>query len=101
MDDNTIEGAIKEGVGRVQDAYGGVTGDLGVQAKGKLNEAAGVAQRLYGRAADEARGLASNADEFVAEQPYVAIAAAAALGLIIGLLLGGSAAGGRTVYVRD
>jgi len=99
MDDNTIEGAIKEGVGRVQDAYGGAVGDLGVQAKGKFNEAAGVAQRLYGRAADQARGLASNADELVADQPYVLIAAAAVLGLIVGLLLGAS--NGRTVYVRD
>ena len=99
MDQHEIEGAIKEGVGRVQDAYGGATGDLNTQARGKLNEVAGVAQRLYGRTADQARGLASNADAFVADQPYVAIGAAAMLGLIVGLLLGG--AGARTVYLRD
>jgi ElaB/YqjD/DUF883 family membrane-anchored ribosome-binding protein len=99
MDDNTIEGAIKEGVGRVQDAYGGATGDLGVQAKGKLNEAAGVAQRIYGDTVDQARELANTASDFVAERPYAAMGVAALLGLVVGLLLG--SAGGRTVYLRD
>ena len=99
MQDDEIEGAIRDGVGRVQDAYGGATGDLGVQARGKLNQAAGKVQKAYGQASERARGLASNADEFVAEQPYLAIGAAALFGLVVGLLMGN--AGARTVYLRD
>jgi ElaB/YqjD/DUF883 family membrane-anchored ribosome-binding protein len=99
MDENRIEGVVREGIGRVQDAYGGGVGDLGVQARGKLNEAAGEAQNLYGRALDQARDIADEAAELIRDQPYAAAGVAALVGLVVGLLLGGSG-NEKIVYVR-
>ncbi len=86
-DRNEIEGSIREGVGHVQDAVGGFTGDLDLQGEGKLNEAAGGAQKQAGRIADKARGLVQDVGELIVERPYAAVGAAALVGLVIGLLL--------------
>ncbi len=37
MDENTTEGAITEGVGKLKDAAGGLTGDTGLQGEGKVD----------------------------------------------------------------
>jgi uncharacterized protein YjbJ (UPF0337 family) len=87
MDENEIEGAVKEGVGHVQDAVGGATGDVDLQAKGKLNEAAGGAQKQVGRVVDRARGAVSEAGGVIARRPYAAVGVAALVGLVVGLLL--------------
>ncbi len=49
MTDERIEGVLRQGAGRVQDAVGGLTGDAKTQAKGKLNQAAGALQDTYGQ----------------------------------------------------
>ena len=87
MDENRIEGAAKEGLGRVQDTFGAAMGDASAQVRGKLNEAAGKAQNLYGQAADQARDLGGQAGDWVAENPWQAVGVAAAFGLVIGLLI--------------
>ena len=55
MPADQIEGVAKQGVGRVEDAVGGLTGDDKTQAKGKLNEAAGSLQQTYGQVKDKAQ----------------------------------------------
>ncbi len=87
MDDNRIEGAVKEGVGRVQDAFGGGFGDEGLQARGKLNEAAGGLQNAYGQVVERAKDVLDDAADLIERQPYAAAGAAALLGLLAGLLI--------------
>ena len=58
MSEDRIEGGVKQGVGHVQDAVGGLTGDDKTQAKGKVNEAAGSAQNAYGQVKDKAQDVA-------------------------------------------
>jgi len=83
MDENRIEGAAREAVGRAQDAFGAAIGDAPTQLRGKLNEAAGAAQILYGRAADRAR----ETHDWVSDNPWPAAGVAAAIGLVIGLIV--------------
>ena len=88
MDENEVVGAVKTGAGRIQGAAGALTVNNGMEARGKLNEAAGSAQKLYGQAADQVRGAAGAAGELITEQPMASIAIAAVAGLALGLLIG-------------
>ena len=117
MSEDRIEGGVKQGVGRVQDAVGGLTGSDSTQAKGKVNEAAGSVQNAYGQVKDKALDVAGQVkdqlhevtgqareraqdvlgevEEFVRAQPLQALAGGIAAGLVLGLLL----RGGKTVYI--
>ncbi len=108
MTDDRIEGAAKQGLGRVQDAIGGITGGDKTQLRGKLNEAAGTAQNAYGQVKDQASDVLDQVkdqfedsydqvESFVREQPFAAAAVAVGVGLVLGMLLRG---GRKTVYVR-
>ena len=108
MSEDRIEGTAKKGFGHVQDAVGGLIGDNGTQAKGKLNQAAGSVQDAYGKVLDQAQDAVGQAkdvaqdvygeiEQFVSDQPYLAVAAGVGVGLVLGLLLSG---GRKTVYVR-
>jgi ElaB/YqjD/DUF883 family membrane-anchored ribosome-binding protein len=68
-------------------SVGGLAGDLDLQAKGKLNEAAGGAQKQAGRAAEQARELAGEVGELIVARPYAAVGVAALVGFVIGLLV--------------
>jgi uncharacterized protein YjbJ (UPF0337 family) len=91
MTDDRIEGAVREGVGRVQDAVGGLVGDPGQQVKGKLNQAAGSVQNAYGKARDAAASQATDLygefEEFANRRPVASIGIGVALGLLLGLLM--------------
>jgi len=118
MSGDRIEGAIKNGVGHLQDAAGGLVGDNGLQAKGKLKEAAGFLQDAFGQVKDHAAEILSDVTEqasdalgqvkgqtkgavaearvryddlaeFVIDNPLAAIGIAAGVGLLIGLILRG------------
>ena len=95
MTDDRIAGTAKNFGGKVQEAYGDATGDLGSQVKGKLRQAEGAVQDLYGQAKDTAadaaetlRQTASDADDYIRkmieERPYTVAIAALALGFLIG-----------------
>jgi uncharacterized protein YjbJ (UPF0337 family) len=98
MSDQQIEGLAREGVGRVKDSAGALAGDARLQAKGKLDEAAGMIQRTLGdvqgqaeRLLDEVqvRGVEARdeVDAFVRRSPWVSVAVAAGIGLLAGLAL--------------
>jgi uncharacterized protein YjbJ (UPF0337 family) len=54
-----VTGVANQGVGRVQDAVGGLTGHADLQAKGKIKEAVGTVQQAFG----EAKGSVKDAFE--------------------------------------
>ena len=98
MTDDRIEGAARKGFGKVQDAFGSLTGDARTQAEGKLNDAAGTVQNAFGQARDRAGDLYDLVEDYAKDQPVAALAITLGLGLMLGLVIGG--AGGRTLYVR-
>ena len=98
MTDQRVEGVARKGVGRLQDAVGGLIGNDGVQLKGKLNEAAGTVQDAYGQAAQRAQDLVGDIRGYAQDEPIKALAIGVATGLVLGLLLWG---GRRAVYRRD
>jgi len=55
MDKDRIGGAAKDAVGKVESAIGDVTGDTETKASGRVREAAGTVQNLYGQAKDAAK----------------------------------------------
>jgi ElaB/YqjD/DUF883 family membrane-anchored ribosome-binding protein len=98
MAEEQFEGLAREGLGRVEDGTGGLVGDAGLQAKGKLNEAAGAVQRALGdvqagaeRLVGDAQSLGQDAcdevDAFVRRSPWVSVAIAAGIGLLAGLAM--------------
>lgn len=111
MDDQVV-GIARQGLGRMQDAVGGLTGDAALQGKGKINEAAGAAQHAFGEAKSslleavddvvggmrgELHAQLDTIENYVAERPLQALGIAAGVGLLLGLLLRGRS---RTVYAR-
>jgi uncharacterized protein YjbJ (UPF0337 family) len=79
VDENEVEGTIRDLGGKVQDAVGGLTGDTATQAEGKMNQAYGKAQKTFGAAAEELRDNVKN-------QPLTAMMIVGAIGVAIGLL---------------
>ena len=52
MDENEIKGAGKGMLGKIKDAVGGLTGDAGLQAEGKVEQVGGKVQKQFGGTAD-------------------------------------------------
>ena len=69
MDKDRIAGATKEFAGKAEGALGDMANDASTQATGRLREAAGTAQNLYGQAKDAARD-ATDAAASYAKQAY-------------------------------
>jgi uncharacterized protein YjbJ (UPF0337 family) len=61
MDKDQIVGSTKNFAGRVESTVGDIAGDARTQAAGRVREAAGTAQNLYGQAKDAAREAADTA----------------------------------------
>ena len=98
MAEQQIEGLAREGLGRIEDGAGGLVGNAKLQARGKLDQAAGAiqrtlgdvqgqAERLFGEAQTKSLEARDEVDAFVHRSPWVAVAVAAGIGLLAGLLL--------------
>ena len=74
MDENRLYGTARNVGGKVEEGVGRATGDVKTQLQGKLDQAAGAAQDLYGQTADAARDTAGNLDKWlrntIETQPY-------------------------------
>jgi uncharacterized protein YjbJ (UPF0337 family) len=55
MDNDRISGSAKDFGGRVEGSIGDIAGDTKTRAAGRIREATGAAQNLYGQAKDTAR----------------------------------------------
>jgi uncharacterized protein YjbJ (UPF0337 family) len=89
MTDDRIMGAVKNGLGRVEDAAGGLTGDLRTQARGKIDQAAGAVQEKFGKAREQAQDIYGEVEDFAKAQPFTALAVTLGVGVVLGLLLRG------------
>jgi uncharacterized protein YjbJ (UPF0337 family) len=88
MDEDRIDGAVRNAAGHAKDAAGGLTGDASLQAEGKVDEALGNLQQRYGQAASVARDTAGDVRTIVRGQPMTALLVAGGIGFLIGLLRG-------------
>jgi uncharacterized protein YjbJ (UPF0337 family) len=88
MDENRIEGTVRNVGGKVQEGFGKVTGNARTQAEGLANQAAGAAQDFYGQAADTARDTASGFEKAlrhtIETQPYTSALVALGIGWLLG-----------------
>lgn len=87
VDENEVKGTVTEGVGKVKDAAGGLTGDSGLQAEGKFDQVQGTVQKEYGDFLEQAKEQLEEATVLVREQPFAAIGIAAGIGFLLGFLL--------------
>lgn len=97
MSEDRIEGGLKKGVGKVEDAWGGLTGDAGRQTKGKADQAMSTAQDALGQAKDKAADFYGEIESYAKDEPMLAASIALAVGVVLGFALRG---GRKTVYVR-
>ena len=99
MDENRVEGTIKNEGGKVQEGFGRMTGDAKTQAEGVVNQVRGSAQDLYGQARDSASQIADEAGvrarqaassfenalrNTIESQPYTAVFIALGIGWLLG-----------------
>jgi uncharacterized protein YjbJ (UPF0337 family) len=64
MDKDRIAGAAKDAAGKVEGAFGDITGDAETKASGRVREATGTVQNLYGQAKDAVKGASDTAASF-------------------------------------
>ena len=85
MDEDRISGTARNVGGKIEEGVGRLTGDARPQIQGKLDQAAGAAQDLYGQTADAARDTAATFDKWlrrtIETQPYT-VAIVARLGSV-------------------
>jgi uncharacterized protein YjbJ (UPF0337 family) len=88
MDEDRISGTARNLGGKVEEGVGRVTGDAKTQIQGKLDQAAGAAQDLYGQTADAARDAATTFDKLlrttIETQPYTTAIVALGIGWLLG-----------------
>ena len=88
MDENRVEGNIRNAGGKFQEGVGRATGDTKSKVEGAVNQAAGTAQELYGQAADLVRQNAPPLEAWlrntIETQPYTTVIAALGIGWLLG-----------------
>ena len=91
MDEDRIKGAADNIGGRLKDAAGGMLGDASMQAEGKADQVSGRVQNAYGSAKDAvgegAATFADQVEDFVHDQPVVAMLTAATIGFLFARLI--------------
>ncbi|AHI26127.1 CsbD family protein [Komagataeibacter swingsii] len=80
------EGIMDQGIGRLKDAAGGLTGNVGMQAEGKVDQLSGMARQEFADLYEEGEGKVERAVTFVRERPLFSLGIAAVLGTVIGLI---------------
>jgi uncharacterized protein YjbJ (UPF0337 family) len=88
MDQDRISGTARNVGGKIEEGIGRLTGDARTQIQGKLDQAAGAAQDLYGQTADAARDTAASFDKWlrrtIETQPYTVAIVALGIGWLLG-----------------
>jgi len=88
MDEDRISGTARNVGGKIEEGAGRLTGDARTQMQGKLDQAAGAAQDLYGQTTEVARDTAATFDKWlrrsIETQPYTAAMVALGIGWLLG-----------------
>jgi uncharacterized protein YjbJ (UPF0337 family) len=88
MNQDRVAGTARNVGGKIEEGFGRVTGDVGTQAQGKLDQAAGMAQDLYCQTKDAASDAAFTFDKWlrntIETQPYTVALAAIGIGWLLG-----------------
>ena len=88
MDENRVSGTARNMGGKIEEGISTLVGDAKTRIQGKLDQASGAAQDLYGQAADAARETATGFDRWlrttIETQPYTAAAVALGIGWLLG-----------------
>jgi uncharacterized protein YjbJ (UPF0337 family) len=88
MDENRLTGSTRNLGGKIEEKAGSLVGDAKTHAQGKLDQAAGAAQDLYGQTADAARETAGAFEKWlrttIETQPYTAALVALGVGWLLG-----------------
>ena len=87
MEENRLEGTVRNVGGKVQEGVGRATGDTKSKVEGVMNQAAGSAQDLYGQAAvvrQNAGPVEAWLRNKVETQPYTTVIAALGIGWLLG-----------------
>lgn len=87
VDENEVKGTVTDGIGKLKDAAGGLTGDSSLQAEGKGDQLQGKIQKEYGDLLDQAKEQLEEATVLVRDQPFAAIGIAVGVGFLLGFLL--------------
>jgi uncharacterized protein YjbJ (UPF0337 family) len=95
MNQDRVAGTAKNLGGQLEEGFGRVTGDVQSQVEGRIKQAAGAAQDLYGQAREVAGDAAKAVQQRAApleealrntieNRPYTAVAIALAIGWFVG-----------------
>jgi uncharacterized protein YjbJ (UPF0337 family) len=88
MNEDRIAGTARNLGGKLEESVSRFTGDIKERVEGKLDQAAGAAQDLYGQTADVARDTAVTFEKWmrtsIETKPYAAVAVALGIGWLIG-----------------
>lgn len=82
-----IEGKFDQAKGHVKDAAGGLTGDLGLQAEGKVDQLAGMAREEFADLYEETDSLLEKGVTFVRDKPLLSLGVAWFVGTLFGWCL--------------
>ena len=81
MNEDRIAGTAHNIGGKLEEGVGRATRDIKEQVQGRLDQAAGTAQDLYGQTAEVARDTLRDTIE---TKPYAAVVVALGIGWLIG-----------------
>jgi uncharacterized protein YjbJ (UPF0337 family) len=88
MNEDRISGTARNVGGKAEEGVGRVTGDVKTQVQGKLDQAAGAAQDLYGQTAEATRDSVTTLDKLlrnaIETQPYTTAIVALGIGWLLG-----------------
>jgi uncharacterized protein YjbJ (UPF0337 family) len=88
MDEGRLYGIARNVGGKAEQGVGHATDNVQMRVQGKLDQAAGAAQDLYGQTADAARDTAANFDRWlrttIETQPYTTALVALGIGWLLG-----------------
>ena len=88
MNEDILEGGVRQGAGHAEHLVGDAAGDLGLSLHGRVTELAGRVQTVYGQAKDHAAETMGGLDAFVTERPYLTAAISAGVGIALGVMFG-------------
>lgn len=82
-----IQGAVDEAKGRVKDAVGGLTGDAKMQASGKVDQLAGIAQEEFADLYEESQSIIEKSVACIRDKPLLSLGIAYVAGVVVTWLL--------------